>query len=104
MDGLTGLITQPHNGFIDGGIVGGVKGLARGIICLPLKWWSGSSGLVGYSLKGMDADIKALAKVDTTARVKSSRAIQGEWEFAEADQEVLEGIVERWRSIDLRSL
>ena len=60
-----------------------------------------ASGIVGYPLKGIDAELSKVLKGDSMKEVRKQRNLQGEMEFFEAGftNEQVEEIGARWEEI-----
>ena len=56
----------------------------------------GMSGVVGYSLKGVDVEVTNAFKADSLKSIKSSRITQGEKEYLDASEEERRDVVSRW--------
>lgn len=54
------------------------------------------SGVVGYSLKGIDAQISKGATMKIFDPIVSARMAQGEFEYVGVSQEEKKDIIERW--------
>jgi hypothetical protein len=57
------------------------------------------SGIVGYSLKGVDVEVTKAFRADSAKSIKSSRIAQGEKEYLEASEEERRGVVDRWHEV-----
>lgn len=117
---------------IGAGALGFAKGLGRGALGFPIKYFAGmyqmfpscqrnaltppgipeepaltslasaaASGIVGYPLKGIDAEVSKAWKGDDMKEVRKQRNLQGEKEYFEAGftGEQVEEIVARWEAI-----
>jgi hypothetical protein len=42
-DGIAGLVTQPVLGAKEDGVLGLIKGFAKGVVGTPVKFWAGMS-------------------------------------------------------------
>nr|OQO00313.1 hypothetical protein B0A51_17763 [Rachicladosporium sp. CCFEE 5018] len=80
-DGVTGLVTQPYVGARDGGVVGGVLGIGKGLVGAPMKLCEAMAAPVGYPLKGIEMEIsQAIARrhrdpVDTARIAQAWKAL-----------------------------
>ncbi|KAF9262252.1 glycosyltransferase family 1 protein [Marasmius fiardii PR-910] len=59
-DGLTGLVTEPYKGAQKEGVVGTVKGVARGVANLYIRPFAGAVGVVKHPFKGAIKSVQAL--------------------------------------------
>ena len=57
------------------------------------------SGIVGYSLKGVDVEVTNAFKADSAKSIKSSRIAQGEKEYLDTSEEERRGVVGRWNEL-----
>jgi hypothetical protein len=100
-DGISGLFIQPVLGFIEGGSLGLVKGVGKGVVGLPVKFFAAASGIVGYPLKGVDVSISHAVKwhdAGLTA-VRHARMLQGEILYLDMSVEKRQGVIEWWESL-----
>ena len=123
-DGFSGLFTQPIKGGIEEGGVGVAKGFGKGIMGAIVKPFAGyspssilyctlrkfqrgrdkpmltplpaASGVLGYSLKGIDKEITKSATQKIFNPIISAREAQGELEYREASKEEKNEIIQRW--------
>jgi hypothetical protein len=104
-DGISGLFVQPVVGFIEDGSLGFVKGVGKGIVGLPVKFFAAASGIVGYPLKGIDVAItNAVKRSDAGLKaVRHARMLQGEIEYLGMSDEERQGVVDWWDSFKLGS-
>jgi hypothetical protein len=106
---------QPYLGARDEGVVGAVKGVAKGIAGTPTKFFAGESlsdlsddityflgaamsGTVGYSLKGVDVAISNASGSRKCNPVVAARLAQGEQECLEASDATKKDIIQRWQA------
>ncbi|MCJ1429861.1 hypothetical protein MMC29_007776 [Sticta canariensis] len=78
--GVTGIFTQPIIGARDEGVLGATKGVAKGVAGVFVKPFGGASAILGYSLKGIDAEITKVATQKIFDPIVSARMAQGELE------------------------
>ncbi|RAL15750.1 putative sterol glucosyltransferase [Aspergillus homomorphus CBS 101889] len=76
-DGFTGLFTQPIKGAKEEGVLGAVKGLAKGTIGLATRVPSAGIGLVAYPFHGIAKTIEGLAKSKTKKAIVNARLRDG---------------------------
>jgi hypothetical protein len=102
-DGISGLFVQPVLGFIEDGPLGFVKGAAKGVVGLPVKFYAGASGIVGYPLKGVDVSItNALKRPDADLKaIRHARMLQGEIEYLDMSVQKRQGVIDWWESVKL---
>ncbi|KAL2845103.1 hypothetical protein BJX68DRAFT_277428 [Aspergillus pseudodeflectus] len=81
-DGITGLVTQPRQGWNDGRFGGLGKGLGKGVGGVLLKPQAGLWGLLGYPLSGIHREIEQSYGANRVDYVVRSRIRQGiaEWD------------------------
>ena len=75
-DGVTGLVMQPYRGAKDGGAVGFVQGVGKGIGGFVLKDLAAIFGPIGYTMKGVHKEL--IKGKQPTAFIQRARVIQGE--------------------------
>jgi hypothetical protein len=100
-DGISGIFVQPVLGFIEDGSLGFVKGVGKGVVGLPVKFFAAASGIVGYPLKGVDVSISHAVKwhdAGLTA-VRHARMLQGEILYLDMSVEKRQGVIEWWESL-----
>lgn len=102
-DGISGLFVQPVLGFIEGGSLGFVKGVGKGVVGLPVKFVAAASGIVGYPLKGVDVSIThAVKRPDAGLKaVRHARMLQGEILYLDMSVEKRQGVIDWWESLKL---
>ncbi len=74
-DGVTGLVSQPYRGAKEGGAVGFVQGVGRGIGGFVLKDLAAIIGPIGYTMKGVHKEL--IKGKQPTAFICKARTIQG---------------------------
>ncbi|KEF63759.1 uncharacterized protein A1O9_01737 [Exophiala aquamarina CBS 119918] len=81
--------------------LGFAKGLGRGAVGLPIKFFAAASGIAGYPLKGIDSELSKAWKGDDMKEVRKQRNLQGEKEYFEAGftSRQVEEIAARWEAI-----
>ncbi|KAI9376423.1 hypothetical protein BJX61DRAFT_538801 [Aspergillus egyptiacus] len=99
-DAITGVVTQPHTGWREGGLAGMAKGVGKGAGGLVLKPQAGIWGLIGYPLNGVFRSIEKSYGADREDYIVASRIRQGDDDLAAATEEERNAIVERWRLIE----
>ena len=104
-DGISGLFVQPVIGFTEAGSLGFVKGVGKGVVGLPVKFFAAASGIVGYPLKGVDVAItNAVKRPDAGLKaIRHARMLQGEIEYLDMSDEERQGVVDWWASLKLGS-
>ena len=100
-DGIAGLVQQPYIGARDGGVLGAVSGVGKGIAGLPTKWLSAMAAPVAYPLKGLDVTVTNAFRRKRRDLVSLARMELGEWEYAEANKEERQAVVDRWNELQL---
>ncbi|PYI23104.1 sterol glucosyltransferase [Aspergillus violaceofuscus CBS 115571] len=76
-DGFTGLFTQPIKGAKEEGVLGAMKGFAKGTIGLATKVPSAGIGLVAYPFHGIAKTVEGLAKSKTKKLIVNARLRDG---------------------------
>jgi acyl-CoA reductase-like NAD-dependent aldehyde dehydrogenase len=61
--------------------------------------YPGMSGIVGYSLKGVDVEVTKAFKADSAKSIKSSRIAQGEKEYLDTSEEERRHVLDRWHEL-----
>lgn len=74
-DGVTGLVSQPYHGAKDGGAVGFLQGVGKGIGGFVLKDLAAIIGPVGYTMKGVHKEL--IKGKQPTAFIRKARILQG---------------------------
>ncbi|MCJ1468979.1 hypothetical protein MMC07_007610 [Pseudocyphellaria aurata] len=97
-DGITGIFTQPIVGARDEGVLGATKGLGRGAAGVFIKPFGGASAMIGYSLKGIDAEFTKAMTHKILDPIVSARLAQGELEYLEVSKEEKKEIIQQWYS------
>lgn len=95
-DGVTGILTQPIIGARDEGVLGATKGVGKGVAGIFVKPFGGASAILGYSLKGIDAEITKGATQKIFGPIVSARMAQGELEYLESREEEKKDIIQQW--------
>ena len=100
-DGVTGLFLQPYNGAKQGGALGFVQGLGKGLGGFVLKDLAAVIGPIGYTLKGLHKEI--VKGKQLTAFIRRARMFQGEEDLealSEAEKaEINEKIDAAWNVV-----
>ncbi|RAH68605.1 putative sterol glucosyltransferase [Aspergillus aculeatinus CBS 121060] len=76
-DGFTGFFTQPIKGAKEEGVLGAMKGFAKGTIGLATKVPSAGIGLVAYPFHGIAKTVEGLAKSKTKKLIVNARLRDG---------------------------
>lgn len=71
-DGIAGLFTQPYIGARDEGVTGALKGLAKGIAGVPVKFFAGKSPRK-HTLRLTGAKQRRAPRSDTLSRASTWR-------------------------------
>jgi hypothetical protein len=100
-DGVTGLVTQPYHGAREGGALGLVQGIGKGLGGFVLKDLAAIIGPFGYTLKGVHKEL--IKGRQPTAFIRRARMIQGGQDVLElsetAKEHVLTKVEAAWRII-----
>ncbi|KAL3248382.1 hypothetical protein ABHI18_012054 [Aspergillus niger] len=95
-DGVTGLVTQPSQGWNGGGFGGMTKGIGKGVGGVLLKPQAGLWGLLGYPLEGIHREIEQSYGANRVDYVVESRIRQGLMELDTASQEERAAVLDNW--------
>ena len=87
-DGFTGLLLQPYNGARQGGAIGFVQGVGKGIGGFILKDLAAIIGPLGYTMKGVHKEM--IRSRQPTAFIRRARIIKGLQDMQELDQKTRE--------------
>lgn len=98
-DGITGLVTQPCRGAKKDGAAGFGKGVGKGAVGLVFKTLAAQFGLVGYTLKGIERQVKKRNSRDLKAKLIATRLRQGLMEYDMASEEEKACIMDRWNKL-----
>lgn len=101
LDALSGIIVQPVNGARDGGPVGLVKGIGRGLSGIVLKPGAAMTGFPAYALKGMYKELKNYISLDFSRYIVAARKAEGEEELRNSTEETRSSITQWWQELDL---
>ncbi|KIV91998.1 hypothetical protein PV10_06480 [Exophiala mesophila] len=93
---------KTNGNLVQASALGFAKGLVKGGLGCPVKFFAAASAIVGYPLKGIDASVsKVLRRNDIAKTIRSQRAMQGEREYyAESfSPERVREVQKRWLEI-----
>ncbi|KAF5860303.1 hypothetical protein ETB97_001723 [Aspergillus alliaceus] len=96
-DGITGVVTQPSQGWKDGGYSGLTKGIGKAVGGLILKPHAGVWGLIGYPLLGIHRGIEHSFGAKRQQYIVMSRIRQGTAESKAALQKERQAVLMNWR-------
>ncbi|CAZ81558.1 unnamed protein product [Tuber melanosporum] len=85
-DGVTGIVSQPYRGAKEEGAKGFAKGLGRGVAGGVLKTNAATTGVVGFTLKGLHREVRKKKDEGVGEKVRQERIRQGEAEVGELEQ------------------
>ena len=92
-DGVTGLVRQPYHGAKEGGALGFVEGIGKGIGGFVLKDLAAIIGPVGYTMKGVHKEL--IKGKQPTAFIRKARIIQGGKDVRSLDEKEIKIVRER---------
>ncbi|KAJ9635308.1 hypothetical protein H2204_005869 [Knufia peltigerae] len=98
-DGVTGLITQPWHGAQKEGAIGVAKGIGKGLGGFAAKPFAGFSGLMGYTMKGVQKEVQKLFRGNVQNYIVASRMAQGYEEWLQSSEMEKEDVLVRWKLI-----
>ncbi|PYH78799.1 UDP-Glycosyltransferase/glycogen phosphorylase [Aspergillus uvarum CBS 121591] len=96
-DGITGVVTQPHQGWDSQGAPGLASGVGKGIGGLLIKPQAGLWGLLGYPLNGIHRSIANSYGKNRRCCVVKSRIAQGIAELQLASDGQRAAVLARWK-------
>ncbi|KIW11297.1 hypothetical protein PV08_10597 [Exophiala spinifera] len=96
-DGVTGVATQPIQGYKENNIGGLVAGVGKGLGGLILKPGAGICGLPGYALQGLSQEIHKAFGENVESRIALARALQGREELQSCSAIERDNIVGEWK-------
>lgn len=99
LDAISGVIVQPLHGAREGGSIGLLKGIGRGLAGVVLKPGAAISGLPAYTFKGMYKELKNYISLDFSRYIIGVRKVQGEEEWHRSTSEARQGIIQRWQEL-----
>ena len=101
-DGVSGLFLQPYNGAKQGGPLGFVQGLGKGVGGFVLKDIAAVIGPIGFTLKGVHKELVKGNRL--TGFIRQARIIQGEDDLKELNEKdkraVGEKIEAAWKIVE----
>ncbi|MCJ1472120.1 hypothetical protein MMC13_000767 [Lambiella insularis] len=104
-DGVSGLFMQPIWGVMEDGALGFVKGMGKGVLGLPVKFYAAASGIVGYPLKGIDVGITNALRGDRGVQaIRQARIVQGEAEWFACSAGEKSMVMKRWEVFSARQV
>ena len=100
-DGVSGIFVQPVIGFKEDGALGLVKGVGKGLLGTPVKFFAAASGVVGYPLQGLDVAVGKVVKGsdEVWREVRRGRMLQGELEEGELGEDERVAILKWWKEV-----
>ncbi|KAJ9231410.1 CAZyme family GT1 [Paecilomyces variotii] len=101
--GVTGLVTQPAQGFQQSGGKGLVKGIGKGLGGVIFKPAAGIWGLAGFPLDGLHKTLRKSLARDKSKEIVRSRITQGIQEMCAASHGEQTEVIRRWRELPERS-
>lgn len=107
-DGVTGVVVKPYEGAKEDGAVGFAKGVGKGLASGFLKTNAATSGVIGFTLKGVHKELRKKRDRRVMEKLRRARVSQGEMEYrewveekGEVEEEALKRtVVEGWRRVE----
>lgn len=96
IDGVTGIFTQPAQGAMKGGVLGGLKGFGKGIGGVVCKPAAGAIGLPAYTFKGIYEEIQKKRGFNVDEHVVAAMMSRGEEDWKMSTEEERNVILQRW--------
>jgi len=99
LDAITGVVIQPLHGAREGGSMGLVKGVGRGLAGIVLKPGAAITGLPAYTFKGIYKELKNYISLDFSRYIIGVRKAQGEEEWQSSALEARQEIIRCWQGL-----
>lgn len=114
-DGVSGVVTQPIKGWIEGVTAGMYKGIGKGIGGILQKPFAGklqcfqpyhelmrtgAAGVLGLTFKGIYEEIQKTHGKTVDSRIRASLILQGYKEVKDLKADESTAIVEQWKTIE----
>ena len=93
------MFVQPYIGTRENGVIGGIKGIGKGLASAPVKLLAAAAAPVAYPLKGIDVQVTQIAARRQWNHVIAMKVQQGEHEFLEAGKSEKQFIIDRWNEL-----
>jgi hypothetical protein len=98
-DGITGLVTQPWKGAQKEGTSGFVKGIGKGIAGFATKPFTGFSGIISHTTKGVHKEVQKLFGSSVQNYIVTSRVAQGYEEWLQSSDAEKQDVIVQWKLI-----
>lgn len=109
-DGVTGVVVKPYEGAKEGGPVGFIKGVGKGVAGGVLKTNAAAAGVIGFTLKGVHKELRKKRDRKVMEMLRAARMVQGEMECGEwsaekgmdGEEALREAVLEGWRKVEMQ--
>lgn len=79
VDGISDLVVEPYKGAVEGGAMGSVRGVGKGVANLVAKTGAGMFGVLAYPATGISKSLRATVHTKTRKAIIQERHAEGKW-------------------------